>query len=171
METSDLFNMFSVAQGLWRDSKVPGTSFRVMENASCPLGCTLRTFCSLALPVSRRVPGLQSALSCGFLRLPARGGHSQCMLRSHGTREGDVRAGVPAAALCQNALHTVVSPSCDIGTKSDLPPLQGSMASTAPAKLRGRKEGTQELLALAGPAFWLCCPLAELNSLLPACHL
>lgn len=58
-----------------------------------------------------------------------------------------MRAGVLAAALCQNILRTVVPPSCDLGTKSDLLPLQGSMASTAPAKLRGR-EGTRELLAL-----------------------
>lgn len=58
-----------------------------------------------------------------------------------------MRAGVLAAALCQSTLRTVVSPSCDLGTKSDLLPLQGSMASTAPAKLRGR-EGIQELLAL-----------------------
>lgn len=53
-----LFNMLSVAQGLWRDSRVPGISFRVMENASCSPGYTLRTFCSLALPVSRHGPGL-----------------------------------------------------------------------------------------------------------------
>lgn len=58
-----------------------------------------------------------------------------------------MRAGVSSHSY-QNVLHSVVFPSCDLGTKSDLPPSAGSMASTAPAKLRGRKEGNQELLAL-----------------------
>lgn len=139
--------------------KGPRNHFRVMENASCSLGCTLRTFCSLALLVSRHVPGLQSTLSCGFLKLPACGGHSRCMLRHHGAREGDVRAGVLAAALCQNALHTVVPPSRDLGKKSDLPPLR---AAWPPQLLPSSGGGTRSCW-LWCRAFWLCCPLAELK--------
>lgn len=141
-----------------------------MANASHSLGCTRRTFYSLALLVSRHVPGLQSTLSCGFLKLPAYGGHSQCMLRCHGTREGDVRAGVLAAALGQNALHTVVFPSCDLGTKSDLPPLQAAWPPQLPPSSGGGKRGTRSCWLWCG-AFWLCCPLAELHFLLPACRL